>query len=55
MINNLPTTWVEDVKGPFQQTKSKEWLGVFVNGSIHSWGTQKNNKALGISESTFYK
>jgi hypothetical protein len=24
MINNLPTTWVEEFKAPFQQTKSKE-------------------------------
>jgi hypothetical protein len=52
MINNLPTTWVEEFKAPFQQTKSKEWLGIFVNGFIHSWGAQRS---LGISETTFYK
>jgi hypothetical protein len=45
MINNLPTTWVEEFHAPFQQTKSKEWLGLFVNGSIHSGGTQKSIKA----------
>jgi hypothetical protein len=45
MINNLPTAWVEEFKAPFQQTTSKEWLGIFVNGSIHSWGTQKKIKA----------
>jgi hypothetical protein len=36
---------VEEFKAPFEQTKSKEWLGIFVNGSIHNWGTPKNNKA----------
>jgi hypothetical protein len=34
-------TWGEEFKAPSQQIKSKEWLGIFVNGSIHTWGTQK--------------
>jgi hypothetical protein len=45
----LPMTWGEKFKAPFQQIKSKEWLGIFVNGSIHSWGTQKKKKHLGLS------
>jgi hypothetical protein len=48
MINNLPTTWVEEFKAPFQQTKS-----TFVNGSIHNWGAQKKIRPLSISETTF--
>jgi hypothetical protein len=51
MINNLPTTWVEEFKAPFQlgwkgsgvlkYTKSKQWLSIFVNGYIQSWGVTK--------------
>jgi len=44
MINNLPMTWGEEFKAPSQQIKSKEWLGIFVKGSIHTWGTQKKIK-----------
>ncbi len=44
MINNLPVTWGEEFKASSQQIKSKEWLGIFVNGSIHTWGTQKKIK-----------
>jgi len=46
MINNLPMTWGEEFKTPSQQIKSKEWLSIFVNGSIHTWGTQKKKSAL---------
>jgi hypothetical protein len=41
MINNLPMTWGEEFKAPSRRIKSKEWLGIFANGSIHTWVTQK--------------
>jgi len=44
VINNLLMIWGEKFKAPFQQIKSKEWLGIFVNGSIHTWDTQKKLK-----------
>jgi hypothetical protein len=47
-------TWGEEFKALSQQIKSKEQLGIFVNGSIHTWVTQKKKSTLDLFETTFY-
>jgi hypothetical protein len=54
MISNRPMTWGEEFKALSQQIKSKERLGIFLNGSIHTWVTQKKRSTLDFFETIFY-